>query len=60
MRVMNMEQLIERELAGEKGVHRENLTQCHFVHHKSNTFSVQTAAFYKLRYGMEPLQLRKP
>jgi hypothetical protein len=32
---MIVEQLVERELAGETEVLRENLPQCHFLHQKS-------------------------
>jgi hypothetical protein len=33
--MLNMEQSVEWELAGETEVLGENLPQCHFVHHKS-------------------------
>jgi hypothetical protein len=33
---MNMEQLVERELAQETEVFGENLLYCHFVYHKSH------------------------
>jgi hypothetical protein len=33
--IMRMENLVERWLTGETEVFRENLLQCHFVHHKS-------------------------
>jgi hypothetical protein len=32
---MNLEPLLEWELAGETEVLGDNLPQCHFVHHKS-------------------------
>jgi hypothetical protein len=34
--LMNMERLVEWELAGETEVVGESLLQCHFVHHKSH------------------------
>jgi hypothetical protein len=34
-RVMNMEQMVERELAGETEVLGENLPHYHFLHNKS-------------------------
>jgi hypothetical protein len=32
--MMNVEQLVERELAGETEILGKSLSQCHFVHHK--------------------------
>jgi hypothetical protein len=34
---MNVEQMVERELAGETEVLVENLPQCHSAHQKSHT-----------------------
>jgi hypothetical protein len=34
--MMDMEQSVERELAGETEVLGENLPQCYFVHHESH------------------------
>jgi hypothetical protein len=34
--LINTEHLVERELAGETEILREDLTQCHFVHHVSH------------------------
>jgi hypothetical protein len=36
MMMMIVEQSVECEFAGETEVFRENLPQCHFVHHKSH------------------------
>jgi hypothetical protein len=36
---MSVEQLVERELAGETEVLRKILPQCRFVHHKSHMTS---------------------
>jgi hypothetical protein len=42
--MMNVEQSVEWELAGETEVLGETLPQCHFVHHK----------FYMIWAGREP------
>jgi hypothetical protein len=36
--LMNVEQLVEWELAGETEAVREHLAQCHLVNHKSHDF----------------------
>jgi hypothetical protein len=41
---MSVEQSIEWELAGVHEVLGENLSQCHFVHHKSHMKSARTRA----------------
>jgi hypothetical protein len=38
--MMNVEQSVELELAGEIELPGENLPQCHFVHHKSHMSSL--------------------
>lgn len=43
-RLMNMEQLLEWELAGGTKVSRENLFHWHFIHHES----------YMTQAGIEP------
>jgi hypothetical protein len=35
--LINMEQLAEKEMAGETEVLGETIPQCHFDHHKSHT-----------------------
>jgi hypothetical protein len=34
--IMNMEQLVERDFAGETEVLERKVHPCHFVHHKSH------------------------
>jgi hypothetical protein len=42
--MMNVEQSVEWELAGETGVLREILSHWHFVHHKSHMTRARTRA----------------
>jgi hypothetical protein len=49
--LMNMEQLVEWELAGETEVLRENLSQHYFVHHKSHSTCLFTS--YILYYCLD-------
>jgi hypothetical protein len=65
--MMIVEQSVECELTGETEVLRENLPQCHFVHHESHMTYPRSnpgrrsgkPATYRLSYGTAHFQVNK-